>query len=84
MVYWKFRFQFGKTTEEGIRKLQHLDYRVKSISFIHYLILSFIKYIFMIVLMIPTIMGMLIMTICRMLMMIINKPVELYVKYFLK
>ena len=83
MIYWKFRFHFGKTTPEGLKKLQSIEYRIKAISFIHYQILSFIKYLFMILLTPLAILGMLLITVCKIIIMIINKPVDLYVKYFL-
>lgn len=84
MIYWKFRFNFGKTTLEGLKKLQEIEYRIKCISFTHYLFLSFIKYLFMILLVPFVVTGMLINNICKLLMLIIEKPINKYLQYFLK
>ena len=46
MIYWKYKFQFGKTTEEKFKCMQDIDYRIKAISYPYYLFLNFIKLIF--------------------------------------
>ena len=46
MVYWKYKFKFGKTTEDGIKELQDYNYNIKSISHFYYVLLCFIKWLF--------------------------------------
>ena len=46
MIYWKYKFQFGKTTEERFRYMQDLEYRIKSISYPYYLFLNLLKWVF--------------------------------------
>lgn len=46
MIYWKYKFQFGKTTEDTFKYMQDVDYRIKAISYQYYLFLKFIKLIF--------------------------------------
>ena len=84
ILYWKKGLYFGKTTEDGIKKLQSFDCKVKCISGFHFYLLSFIKYLCTVVFIPVILTGLLIMTFCRLIIEILDKPINIYIKYFFK
>lgn len=83
MIYWKYGIHFGKTNEEGIKMLQDLNYKIKSISHTYYMFLSFMKWFSMIVLMLPIIALMTLVNLCKAIAIILEKPIKYYNKYFI-
>ena len=82
MVYWKKGIYFGKTTEDGLKRLREVDINIKTISSFYYHLLSFIKYIFMIILL-PLILVLLIInSACKYISIIVSIPIIKYNKYF--
>lgn len=84
IIYWKYKFQFGKTNEEGIKQLQRLSYNIKTISYRYYLFLCFIKYLFMILLSPLAMACVIILTFCNLINAVLTIPLNKYINYFIK
>lgn len=46
MIYWKYKYKFGKITEDTFKYLQKTNYNIRTISYFYYILLCIIKWCF--------------------------------------